>query len=288
MNKVKKAGQSITKRSLEKLLHNKLAVVGFAMMMVTIVLCLIAPLLTDADPSYIDMTLRYAEPSAEHPLGCDQSGRDIWARLLYGGRISIAIGLASAILANTLGAIIGCISGYFGDKVDRVLMFVSEVFSCFPDKMLIMILMAFAGEGVWIMMAVFIATGWVNTMRLTRSRILSLKHEPYVESGKATGISSASIMFKHLLPNTLGVFIINITSTVAGYVLSEAGLSFLGLGVPKGIPTWGNMLNAARSLNVMQNHLMLWIAPGLAISFFVLGVNFFGDGLRDVFDVTQE
>ena len=158
---------------------------------------------------------------------------------------------------------------------------------CFPTQMLVLIAMAFAGEGVWIMMAVFICTGWTDTMRFVRSRILSLKSEPFVENCRATGLSSTSIMFKQLLPNSLGVFIINLTAHVAAYVLSEAGLSFLGLGVPKGIPTWGNMLNAANSLNVMQNYPRLWVLPGLAISLFVLGVNFFGDGLRDVFDVTQ-
>ena len=285
---IKRKKNSITKRNMQKLLSNKLAIIGAVMMALIMLLCLFAPFLTKHDPAYIDMTLRYAPPSSEHILGCDQSGRDIWARILYGGRVSIIIGLVSAVLANTLGAALGCISGYFGGVVDQVLLYFSEIFRCFPPLMLIMIAMAFAGEGVIIMMTIFILTGWVNTMRLVRSRILSIKTEPFVENCKSTGIPSMSVMFKHLLPNTLGVFIINITATVAGYVLSEAGLSFLGLGVPKGIPTWGNMLNAARNLITMQNYPLLWIAPGIALSLFVLGVNFFGDGLRDVFDVKQE
>lgn len=286
--KIQKSRDSIARRRLQKLRSNKLSLFGLGLMVVTGLLCICAPLLTDCDPSYIDMSLRYAPASAAHPFGCDQSGRDVLARLLYGGRISIAIGLASALCANVLGAVIGCIAGYAGGKVDQALMYVSEIFSCFPDQMLILVVMGFAGEGVGIMMLVFICTGWVGTMRMVRSRILSLKQEVFVESCKAAGIGSASIMFRHLLPNALGVFIINITSNVAGYVLSEAGLSFLSLGVPKGIPTWGNMLNAARNLSTMQNYPALWILPGVAISLFVLGVNFFGDGLRDVFDVTQE
>lgn len=286
--KIQKPKNSINKRRMQKLLSNKLAMVGLALVIIISLLCICAPLLTSYDSNYIDMSLRFEPASREHPLGCDQSGRDVLARLLYGGRVSILIGLASALCANILGAVIGCISGYFGGKVDQALMYCSEIFSCFPDKMLILIIMGFAGSGIWVMMAVFIFTGWVGTMRMVRSRILSLKQEVFVESCKATGISSASIMFRHLLPNTMGVFIINITSNVAGYVLSEAGLSFLGLGVPKGIATWGNMLNAARNLSTMQNHPLLWILPGIAISLFVLGVNFFGDGLRDVFDVTQE
>ena len=198
------------------------------------------------------------------------------------------IGIVSALCTSLLGAMIGSAAGYFGGTVDQVLLYISEIFSSFPQTMLILIIMGFAGQGIVIMLGVFIFTGWVSSMRLVRSRILSLKQEAFVESCRATGISAPSIMFRHLLPNTLGVVIINCTSNIAGYVLSEAGLSFLGLGVPKGTPTWGNMLNAARNLNTMQNYPLLWLLPGIAISIFVLGVSFFGDGLRDVFDVTQE
>ncbi len=285
---MKKGKNSINKRRLEKFMHSKIGIVGFVLMVAIIVVCLAAPLLTQADPSRINVKQKYLPPSAEHPFGCDQNGRDLFARLLYGGRISILIGLASALLTNLLGTALGCIAGFRGGWVDQVIIYITETVACIPSQMLILILMGLAGQGVTIMMAVFIFTGWGTAMRMTRSRILSLKNEAFVERCKATGIGSMSIMFRHLLPNTLGVFIINLTSDVAGYVLAEAGLSFLGLGVPKGIPTWGNMLNAARDLITMQNHPLLWILPGLAISLFSLGVNFFGDGLRDAFDVSQE
>ena len=281
-------GTSLGKRRWEKLLRNKLAFFGALMALTITILCIIAPLLTPYDPSHIEISLRYAPPSAEHIFGCDQSGRDVLARLLYGGRLSIMIGIVSALCTSLLGAMIGSAAGYFGGTVDQVLLYISEIFSSFPQTMLILIIMGFAGQGIVIMLGVFIFTGWVSSMRLVRSRILSLKQEAFVESCRATGISAPSIMFRHLLPNTLGVVIINCTSNIAGYVLSEAGLSFLGLGVPKGTPTWGNMLNAARNLNTMQNYPLLWLLPGIAISIFVLGVSFFGDGLRDVFDVTQE
>lgn len=284
----KAAGTSLSKRRWEKLARNKLALVGAIMALSVIILCILAPLLTPDDPSYMDMALRYAAPSKEHIFGCDQSGRDMLARLLYGGRLSILIGIVSALFASLLGAVIGSISAYVGGTTDQVLLYISEIFSAFPSTMLILIIMGFAGQGVGIMLMVFIFTGWVSSMRLVRSRILSLKQEAFVESCRATGIRATSIMFRHLLPNTMGVVIINCTSNIAGYVLSEAGLSFLGLGVPKGTPTWGNMLNAARKLNTMQNYPLLWLLPGIAISIFVLGVSFFGDGLRDVFDVTQE
>lgn len=284
----KKSKDSLNRRRLQKLMNNRLAMFGLFLFMAMILLCAAAPLLTSWDPNYLDMSLRYEPASSEHIFGCDQSGRDVFARLLYGGQISIAIGLVCALAANILGAILGCISAYFGGVVDQILMFISEIFSCFPQQMLILIVMGLAGQGVGVMLMVFIFTGWVSTMRLLRSRVLSLKQEVFVESLRSTGVKSPSIMFRHLLPNVMGPFIIQITSNVASYVLSEASLSFLGLGVPKGIVTWGNMINAARNLNIMQNYPLLWILPGIAISLFVLGINFFGDGLRDVFDVAEE
>lgn len=288
MTKIQRSKDSVNKRRLQKLLANKLSVFGFFLFMTVVMLCLCAPLLTDYDPTYIDMTLRYAPPSREHIFGCDQSGRDVFARLLYGGRVSMAIAMVSALATNLLGSALGCIAGYYGGKVDQVLMYISEIFKCFPNTMLVLIIMGLSGEGTMIMIAVFVCTGWVGAMRLVRSRVLSLKQEVFVESCKANGIGGFSIMFRHILPNTMGVFILNITSQVAGFILSESSLSFLGVGVPKGTPTWGNMLNAARAFNVMQGYPNLWILPGIAIALFVLGVNFFGDGLRDVFDVSEE
>lgn len=284
---IQKSKNSINQRRLRKLMKNKLAMFGLILTLVIVLMCMCAPLLTDYDPTYMDMSLRYAEPSAEHPFGCDQGGRDVFARILYGGRISILIGLACALAANVLGAMLGCVAGYMGNKADQVIMFIGEIVACFPSTMLVLIVQGFSGQGVGIMMGVFILTGWVSTMRLTRSQILSVKQETFVESCRANGIGKVSIMFKHLLPNVMGPFIVNITMNVGGYVLSEAGLSFLGLGVPKGIPTWGNMLEAARSVTTMTDYPALWIVPGVAISLFVLGVNFFGDGLRDALDVSD-
>lgn len=286
--KKKSTRSSNSKRQFQKLLANKLSLVGFIILVVITLMCTFAFLLTKWDPSFIDMSLRYAEPSSEHILGCDQSGRDVWARVLYGGRISIAIGIVCSVLANVLGAVVGCVSGYYGGKLDQALVFVKEIFGCFPTTMIVLVVMGLSGQGVLVMCTIFVLTGWPSTMSYVRSRMLSLKTETFVENLRSTGVGSISIMFRHLLPNTLGVFIINITTNIGGYVLSEAGLSFLGLGVPKGIPTWGNMLNAARSFTVMSEHPLLWIIPGIAVSLFALGAHFLGDGLRDVFDVKTE
>ena len=286
-NAIQKSKNSITMRRFRKLAKNRLAIFGLFMALVVILLCICAPLLTDCDPTYMDVSLRYASPSAEHPLGCDQGGRDVLARILYGGRISIIIGLSCSLGANLLGAALGCVTGYLGGKADRIIMFIGEIITCFPSTMLVLIIQGFSGQGVAVMLIVFILTGWFSTMRLTRSQILSLKQETFVESCRANGIHKSSIMFRHLLPNAMGPFIVNITMNVGSYVLAEAGLSFLNLGVPKGIPTWGNMLEAARNLGDMINYPWLWIVPGVAISLFVLGINFFGDGLRDALDVSD-
>ena len=278
---------SLSKRSIEKLLANKKSLVGLIMLLAIAILCFGAPLFTDCDPLVVDISLKHASPSVEHPLGCDSTGRDLWARLLYGGRMSIVIGIVSALLAALMGTILGCIAGYYGGALDSTVLYITEIIQSFPQQLLILVVMALAGQGVGVMIAIFALTGWTSSIRLVRSRVMSLKKEPYVDSCRVNGVRDSVIMFTHLLPNTLGVIILNFTLNVGGYVLTEAALSFLGVGVPKGIPTWGNILNAARSLSVMQTHPLLWLAPGIMISILVLGINFVGDGLRDVYDVTQ-
>ena len=286
MKKAEK-GTSLSKRSFEKLVANKKALVGLVMLVVISVLCFGAPIFSNQDPLAIDIALKYAPPSAEHPLGCDATGRDLWCRLLYGGRMSIIIGMVSAFLAALIGTVLGSIGGYYGGKVDALILYITEIVQSFPQQLLILVVMALAGQGVWVMIMIFAFTGWTSAIRLVRSRIMSLKNEPYVDSCRVNGDRDLAIIFKHLLPNTLGVIILNFTLNVGTYVLTEAALSFLGVGVPKGVPTWGNILNAARSLSVMQTHPLLWLAPGIMISILVLGINFVGDGLRDVYDVTQ-
>lgn len=284
---MKNKTNSLAKQRLEKFLYNRLAVVGFIMMMLIILACVCAPLITPYDPSYIDVSIKELKPSAEHLLGTDRLGRDIFARILYGGRVSIWIGLASACGATIIGVVLGCISGYFGGKIDQVFLYISEIFMTFPRYLLVLICVGLVGQSMRNIIFIFIATGWPGTMRIVRAKILSLKQEAFVESCLANGVSGWSIMFRHLLPNTLGPVIVDMTLSVAGSILAEAGLSFLGMGVAADVPTWGNIINAAKRLDIIQNMPLLWITPGLAISLFVLSINFFGDGLRDVFDPAQ-
>lgn len=285
MNTNKKS--SLASRTWEKFKRNKLAIFGSAIIIVMTLGAIFAPLLTPHDPNEVNLMFKEQPPSSEHILGTDKLGRDVFSRLLYGGRVSIMIGLVSAIGGAVIGTVIGCFSGYFGGLFDKITLRISEIFMTFPQIVLILIFVVFLGQGLLNLIIIFAITGWTGTYRLVRGRFFSIREENYVEACRAFGISEVSIMFRHILPNTLSPVIVTVTLSTAGFILAESGLSFLGLGVPSGIPTWGNIINAAKSIDVIQNSPWIWIPPGAAISLFVLGVNFFGDGLRDVLDPNQ-
>lgn len=286
-SKAERAAKSdLAKRNLYKFMTNRLAILGLVLVVLILLVSVLAPVLTPYEPNVLDTANRYQAPSREHLLGTDQLGRDLLTRLFYGGRVSIFVGFVSAVVTAAIGVTLGCVSGYLGKRLDSVIVYISEIFTAFPQMLLIFILVGFVGQGMGNLILIFALTGWTSIYRLVRSRILSLKEEPFIESCRANGISNASIMFRHMLPNTIGPVIVNVTLLTAGYLLQESALSFLNIGVPTDIPTWGNILNAAKSLNVIQNYPVMWIGPGVAISLFVLGVNFLGDGLRDVLDPT--
>lgn len=283
-----KVKSSLAKRNFQKFIKDRLAIVGAIGVITIILLCILAPLLTPNNPSLIDPASRSLPPSAEHPLGTDRLGRDLLARVLYGGRTSIMLGVAAAIGTNLLGSILGSVAGYYGGKIDRVLVAIQEFFSIFPQMLLILLIVGFIGRSVGLLLAIWTLTGWGGMMRIVRGRIVSLKQEPFVESCRANGIGGLSIMFHHMIPNTLGPIIVNTTMNVAGYILGEAGLSYLGLGIPESIPSWGNIINAVKRLDIIQNEPLLWVVPGMAICLFVLSINFLGDGLRDALDPSSK
>jgi len=284
---VRAARNRLRMRNLRKFMRNRMALASVIVIIIMVILCMSAPLLTDYDPLYMDMANRNLPVSADRPLGTDNMGRDMWARMLYGGRMTMYIGVAGALGATLLGAILGCIGGYFGGKVDSIIVYISELFMTFPYYLLVMLLVGILGRSTNNLLLIFTFTGWTRMMRVVRTSVLSLREEAYVESCRANGIGSRSIMFHHILPNAMGPVIVNFTLSTANYILSEASLSFLGMGVPDTVVTWGMILNAAKRLDVIQNQPVLWIAPGLAICLFVLCINFFGDGLRDVLDPTS-
>tara|TARA_Y100000815_G_scaffold80712_1_gene69879 strand:- start:508 stop:1437 length:930 start_codon:yes stop_codon:yes gene_type:complete len=279
-----KSRKGIQNRALSKMLSNKLAVIGFVFVSIVIVASIIAPLICKYDPQKVNLRMILKPPSSEHILGTDKVGRDVYARIIYGGRISILVGLGSAIGAALIGVSIGAYTGYRGGWIDSLILRISEIVMAFPQIILVLLLVAILGQSLMNLMVIFTLTGWGGLFRMTRAQMLSLREEEYVQALQAFGLSSFRISFKHVLPNALGPIMVNITLSTAMFILQEAGLSFLGLGVPLNIPTWGNILNVAIDLRILEDFWWVWMPVAGMISLFVLGINFIGDGLRDSTD----
>lgn len=279
--------KGIKNRALRKLFANKLSVAGLIIFIVILILCLFAPLFTQYSSTKVDLRSILNPPGAGHLLGTDKIGRDIWSRLLFGGRISIGVGLGSALLATVIGVSLGTIAGYKGGWLDSIVMKVSEVLMSFPQIILVLILVTITGQSLWNLIFIFSLTGWPSMYRMARSQMLSLREEEYVQALKAFGIGSMRIAFKHMLPNAIGPIFVNITLSTAMFILQEASLSFLGLGVPLEVATWGNILNAAQDIMILKNAWWIWLPTGIMVTLFVISINFIGDGLRDATDPSQ-
>jgi len=282
------AAKKSANRTLRKLLNNRLAVVGGGIFLLILLACIFAPLLTPYDPLKVDMRSILKGPSADHLLGTDKVGRDILSRILYGGRLSILIGFGSALGCATLGILFGCYSGFKGGLFDSIMVRVSEVFMSFPQLILVLMLVSILGQSTKNIVIIFIICGWGSVFRMVRSQILSIREEEYVQSLKVFGLNDFLICYKHMLPNAIGPVVVNITLSTAMFILEEAALSFLGLGVPLEIATWGNILNSAQDMYTLQNNWWMWLPVGIVISLFVMSINFVGDGLRDTTDPTQQ
>lgn len=280
----KKPKSSLAKRSLQKFTSNKLAMFGLIIVLLMTLASIFAPLLATHDPNAIDMTKLNQAPGNGNIFGTDSTGRDLYSRLLYGGRISIMIGVLSALTTSIIGTIFGLVAGYFGGVVDKLLIRLSEILQSFPLIILVMVLVTILGPSVGNMILVFTLVGWMTVFRIVRNEVLRLREETYVAVNKAFGIKDFKIIFSDILPNTISPIIVATTINIAYFILQETGLSFLGLGVPTNVPTWGTIINAAKSITVIQMYKWQWIIPGLVISLFVMSVNFLGDGLRDALD----
>ncbi|MDO5728300.1 MAG: ABC transporter permease [Actinomycetaceae bacterium] len=284
----KKARRLALQRYFGKTIHNSLAIAGGLLLTVLVSMCLLAPLIVSASPTELDLANAKLPPSSEHLLGTDALGRDVFARLLYGGRISMLIGVMGALGETIIGVIFGAIAGYFGGKIDTFFVKFQELLMTFPGLILTLIMVAAFGPGVWKLILIFSITGWTTTFRLVRTEFLSIKTETFIEVGRSLGLPVFSLIFRHMLPNVMSPVVVALTINTAGYMIQEAGLSFLGLGVPPTTPTWGNMLNAAQSVEVLQNYWWMWLVPGITICLFVIAINLIGDALRDILDPTTK
>jgi peptide/nickel transport system permease protein len=261
---------------------------GSVVVLVLGALALCAPLVARTHPYEIDLTAARQGPSFEHWLGTDQLGRDVWSRTVYGGRVSLSVGLVAMTLSTVIGTLLGAVSGYAGGLVDALIMRLTDVVLSFPVLVLIVVLVGILGPSIYNVMGVIGLLGWPAICRLVRSQFLSLRETDFVLAARCVGVPGRQIILRHILPNSIAPVVVSATFIIAGAILSEAGLSFLGLGVQVPVPSWGSMLNAAKDLTVMETMPWFWIPPGVAVALCVLSINFIGDGLRDALDARMD
>jgi len=277
-------GVSQWKLVYRRFMRNGVARAGFALVLALYCVAILAPFLAPHDPNaQVDIVrTRYQSPGGDYPLGTDKFGRDILSRIIYGARISLSIGFIAVGLAITLGTLLGAVAGYFGGTVEWIIMRSVDVLIAFPRLFIVLTLIAIYSPQIWLIIAVLGVTSWMGVARLVRGQILSLKEREFVQATRALGIPHVRVIFRHVLPNTLSPVIVAATLMIGDVILTEAILSFLGLGVQPPTASWGNIINQGRD-NLLG---AWWIAtfPGLAIVLTVVSYNLLGDGLRDALD----
>ena len=289
MAKRELASKKYAKRSTaaefwHRLRRNKGAMIGLALAVCIILIALIAPLIFDYETQVINQNIpnKLKAPSSDHPFGTDELGRDIMARVMYGARYSLAVGIVAVAIAMVVGTTLGCIAGFMGGTVSEVIMRITDIFCSVPTMLMaIAIVSAFGVSLANLMVAVGI-TSAPQFVRIARASIMTVRHEDYVEAARAIGMPSWQIVLVHMLPNSISPLIVQATQRLAGAIISASSLSFLGLGVPAPTPEWGSMLSGGR--NFIRNYPYLTMFPGIAIMLTVLAFNLLGDGVRDAID----
>ena len=268
--------------SFQRFCKNKVAVVSALILVSLIVICFIAPLITSYDPEKQVLSERLLSPSLKHWWGTDQYGRDIFTRCVYGCRVSLSVGIISQLIATIIGYFMGVTAGYVGGKTDDAISFVMQVFSSFPFLLFAMALMYALGPGITNLYISLGLLSWASTAKLIRGQVMQLKGQEYIQACKVDGGSTLRIILKHLLPNCIPMLIVSITLGIPSAILSEASLSYLGLGVPSPKPSWGSMI--AESEDFIRSNTYYSLFPGLCIIVTVMAFNMMGDGLRDALD----
>jgi peptide/nickel transport system permease protein len=264
--------------------RHRLALLGALILLVLASGAIAAPLVASNDPYKVDISAYRTGPAANHPLGTDSSGRDVFSRMLYAGRVSLSVGLVAVAIYTLIGVILGAFSGFYGGWVDAFIMRLADIVLSFPALILIITVVSVLGPSKNNIMLVIGLLGWPPIARIVRGLFLSLREREFVLASRTVGVSNSRIIFRHMLPNALAPVIVAATFGMANAILLEAGLSFLGLGVQPPTPSWGNMLTDAQSLTVLESMPWLWIPPGTMIALAVISINFIGDGLRDALD----
>lgn len=271
-------------RIRQRFFRHRLAMVGAGGMIVLVVAVAAAPIIARVGPNTVDLYSINQPPSGAHWLGSDQTGRDILARTLYGGRVSLIVGAVAVVISLVIATLLGGIAGYFRGFWEGLIMRITDLFMTFPQILIVLVVAALFGPGLRNTILVIGFVSWPIPCRLVRARVLAVRQEQFIEASRALGAGPWHILFRQAVPNAVDVLVVNATLGVAGAILLEAGMSFLGLGVQPPTPSWGNLLNNASNLNVLQNYPWQWVPAGVGIVLAVLFINLIGDGLRDALD----
>lgn len=265
-----------------RLRRNRLALFGGSIVLLLFVVSLLAPLISPYDPSAINAWKVLAPPSWQHWFGTDELGRDVLSRVLYGSRVSLKVGFVAVGIAVSIGTVVGLVSGYYSGLVDATLMRLVDIMLCFPAFFLILAIITFLEPSIWYIMMVIGLTGWMGVARLVRAETLSIREMDYILAARCIGCSNSRIIFRHILPNAISPVLVSATLGIAGAILTESALSFLGIGVQPPTPSWGNILTSGK--DYIEFAWWLSLFPGLAILVTVLAYNLLGEGIRDALD----
>ncbi len=274
------------KNVLIKLLKNKFALTGLTVITLLIVVALFAPVISPYTPSEQNVFERLQAPSLTHFFGTDDLGRDVFTRMIFGARISLAVGFISVFIILVIGTFLGIVSGYYGGKIDYIIMRFTDIVLCFPTFFLIILVIAFIEPNIYNVMIVIGVTSWPGLARLVRAEVLSLKEREFILVSKMMAISNIKIFFVHILPNIISPLMVYSSLAIGGAILTESALSFLGLGVQPPMPSWGQILTSGKDYIYMAWWLSLF--PGIAILVTVLAFNLVGEAIRDIFDPKEE
>lgn len=287
---------SPTRLMMRRFRKNKLAMIGLTIFLVLVVVICITKIyveLTNYDLANIDSSKKYLSPSLMYPFGTDKTGRNYFPRVLLGGFISLQVGVIATLIAVTIGVIVGGISGFYGGKVDMVLMRITEIVSSFPFiPLAITVSVLFINvpdqQRLYVMVFIIGILRWTGLARMIRGQILSLREQEFMLACRALGIKNSKQIMRHLIPNTVAYIIVNATTTFANAILSESTLAYLGLSVNEPLATWGGLLSKASSSTIMKNYWWMWVFPGILLFLMIMSINLIGEGLRDAVDPKAE
>lgn len=259
-------------------------ILGITILLILTLSSIFGPLLTKHSVDKVDLNSITKPPSKEHYLGTDDVGRDVFTRLLYGGRVSLFVGMTSTLFQLIIGVTLGVIAGYYGGIIESIIMRIVDIFMCFPFFVIAISMAVIMGPNIWNIIFIIGILSWTGIARIVRAEVLYVKEREFVESARALGLRDFKIIIGEILPNITPPVIVAATLSIANGILSEAALSFLGLGIKLPQPSWGNMLSAAQNMRALEKQWWLWLPSGLCVFLTVISINFIGDGLRDILD----